>query len=132
MANTDLRGVTLKVYDDFGSGNIVGLLAIIDENARWVTHGFPEIHIHGDVRGHAKIEELFGNIGELLEVRQNHPDFLLIDGNRVLARGTLDATAIRTGRNFKSSFADILDFRDGKVVQYERFMDTHKMFQALY
>ena len=75
---------------------------------------------------------MFQNIGKYLETRENHPDFLLIDGSRVVARGMIDATARETGRNFETAFVDIFDFREGKIVQYERLINTHVMFKALY
>lgn len=131
MANCDPRSITLQAYDDFAEANMEAVMSVIDENARWITHGHPEIDFFGDVRGHSKISELFMNIGKALEVHRNSPDFLLVDGSRVVARGMIDATARATGRNFKTAFVDIFDFREGKIVQYERFVDTQKMFAAL-
>jgi uncharacterized protein len=120
------------LYGAFARGDLQTVLETLDENVEWVNPGPEGIPCFGTHRGRdAVARNFFGFIGEQLEMRRFEPKSFLEDGNTVVVLLEQEATARRTGRSFTQSCAHVFTFRDGRVVRFQDFQNTHAVVAAL-
>jgi uncharacterized protein len=103
-----------KAYAAFSAGDAAAAMADLADDIEWVTPG--NSAISGTVRGKEQVGELWGRFLE--KGLTTSPQYWFSDEERVvvLTRATLDGHT--------SDDADVLTFRDGKVVKFQSATDT--------
>jgi ketosteroid isomerase-like protein len=103
-----------KAYAAFASGDAEGAMSNIDDDVEWITPG--NSAISGTIRGKDQVGGLWGKFLE--KGFTTTPQYWFSDDERVvvLTQITLE------GENADS--ADVLTFRDGKVVKFQTAGDT--------
>ena len=103
-----------KGYEAFGAGDVETALADFDDNIEWSIPG--NSAISGTYRGKDKFMELLGKLAE--KSFTTTPERFLGDGDDVVV-----ITRTTTGEE-SALQADVLTYRNGKVVKAVSFGDT--------
>jgi len=114
MAGDELIEVAKRGYAAFSAGDAEGAMADLADDIVWITAG--NSAISGTARGKQEVGALWAKFAE--KGFKVEPEFWFSDGERVvcLNRATLGGEQADT--------ADVLTFRDGKVVKFQSAGDT--------
>lgn len=103
-----------KAYAAFSAGDAAGAMADMSDDIEWIPPG--NSAISGTVRGKQKVGELWGKFVE--QGFETRPQYWFSDDERVVV-----LTQIRLAGEQADS-ADVLTFRDGKLVKFQTAGDT--------
>ncbi len=119
------------IYEDFGKGNVPGILARLDPNVDWERHG--EGHsvpwlTPGTGVGH--VGKFFESLGAI-EITKFVPMNLLEGGDQVVAVIDTELTVKATGMSLQDEELHLWTFGpDGKVTGFRHVVDTAKHLAA--
>jgi uncharacterized protein len=122
MNETNIQTVK-DIYANFGSGNVAGILAVVDPNAEWINSGPSEVPYARHRKGTAEIAGFFDAIYTNIDVTRFEPREFITANDEVIVFGSWGGTAKPTGRNFQSDWAMRWRFKDGKVTYFRSFED---------
>ena len=119
------------VYDAFLRGDIMAVVAAMDEHIEWneaehVTYwlGAPFVGPHALLTGvFARLPQDFDNFS--IEVGR-----MVASGDTVVVEARYRATAKATGKPLNAQVAHVWDLRDGKIVRFQQYTDTWQFAQA--
>ena len=103
-----------KGYAAFAAGDLEPAMSDLDDNVEWVVLG--NSTVSGTYRGKAEVTELFAKVAE--QSFTTTPSRFLADDDVVVV-----LTQVTAGGE-SAPQADVLTFRDGKVVKVQSFGDT--------
>lgn len=117
-------------YAASARGDLDGMVAPFAPDVEWIEMaGFPYA---GTYRGPAAVREgVFERLGAEWVGYQAAPEDLVADGEHVVAFGTYSGTYGATGKAMSARFVHHWTVRDGRVVRFEQFTDTHLVRQAM-
>ncbi len=116
-------------HEAFSSGDMDTLTELIAEDTVW--HWPGKSPISGIYKGRAAVFEAFAKIGELSggTFKLVDLDFLATDKNTVsISR----ATATRGDKTLEYSFCEVIQWRDGQIVEERIFMDDQYAFDEFW
>lgn len=124
--------IVRKGYDAFGSGDIQGLLNLLDAQVSWVTPGPADLPTAGTRRGHAAVGEFFQTLGGMLDFLAFEPQEFIAQGDKVVVLGT-DRTRVKATGTALPEFrwVHIFTVRNGKVVGFEEVGDVTPLVNDL-
>ena len=103
-----------KGYAAFAAGDLETAMSDLDDNVEWVVLG--NSTVSGTYRGKAEVTELFAKVAE--QSFTTTPSRFLADDDVVVV-----LTQVTAGGE-SAPQADVLTFRDGKMVKAQSFGDT--------
>lgn len=106
---------TKRGYAAFASGDAEGALALLDDQVEWIIPG--NSTISGTYRGKEEVAGFWMKIAE--KSFATSPQHFLGDDERVVV-----LTEVTIAGEEPSDQADVLTFRDGKVVKFQSAADT--------
>jgi len=115
-----------KAYQDFATGNMAEVMAIMDENIVWNTStGWPSRTSHEPIEGATELE---GGVFQQIAGRYNNfrievNELFGVD-DKVVMEGYYAGTWKDTGKQFRANAVDIWHLKDGKIVRYFQAVDT--------
>jgi uncharacterized protein len=117
-------------YAASARADLDGMLAPLAPDVEWTEMvGFPYA---GTYRGVDEVREnVFLRLGSEWTDYTATPDQLLASGDHVVAFGTYTGTFTATGKSMSARFVHHWTFRDGQVVRFEQFTDTHVVREAM-
>jgi ketosteroid isomerase-like protein len=121
----DTRAIVQDMYDAYVRGDFDRIAAHFDEDIDWVIHApraiFP---FAGRRRGRAAVLEALGQIGVDYVIDQYRPQSMIVDGDR--AAVISDVVFVQRGSERRLNFriVDLIKLRDGRVADFEEFIDT--------
>ena len=117
-------------YAASARGDLDGMLAPLAQDVEWTEMaGFPYA---GTYKGPAAVADgVFRRIGEEWTDYRADPEQFVTDGTDVVAFGVYSGTYTATGRFMRARFVHHWTLRDGKVVRFEQYTDTHLVRQAM-
>lgn len=114
-------------YENFAQGNIPGILAIWDENIKWMgAKSFPMFE-GGDgvvVGAQNVLQQVLAKIPELYDGFNIDVKALFGSGDKVVMEGFYTGVWKATGKSFVANAVHIWDLKDGKVTRYFQAVDT--------
>ena len=113
MASQNIE-IAKKGYEAYGAGDVETALADFDDNVEWSIPG--NSTISGTYRGKDKFTKFLAKLAE--KSFTTTPERFLADDDVVVV------LAHTTAGGESALLADVLTYRDGKVVQVESFGDT--------
>jgi ketosteroid isomerase-like protein len=127
----DNVAVVQQGFADFGAGNLDALIERFDENITWETPFPPEIVPYsGRLDGKTKVREFFEDLARTTQFDSFRPEQFVASEDKVVALGSYQATIRETGKSAASDFAMVFTVRNGKVVAFKEYADTHAMVAA--
>ena len=114
MAGEENLEKAKKAYAAFSEGNAEGAMEDMADDLEWITPGKSEIS--GTIKGKEDVGELWGKFLE--KDFKTSPQYWFADDERVvvLTRITIDGE--------EADSADVLTYRDGKLVKFQTAGDT--------
>jgi uncharacterized protein len=103
-----------KAYEAYGNADVETVLSTFDDDIEWVVPG--NSAISGTFRGKDQFVQLLGKLAE--KSFTTTPEHLFADGDDVVA-----ITAVTAGGE-SALQADVLTYRNGKVVKAKSIADT--------
>jgi ketosteroid isomerase-like protein len=111
-------------YDAFARGDITGLLELFADEIEWKTPGPQDLPTAGTRRGREQVGQFFGTLDQVFEIQRFEPQTFLADGDRVVVLGSETSRVKATGAVISSDWTHAFRVRDGKVVEFQEYMDT--------
>lgn len=127
MDNTQ---IVKQAYENFGSGNIDGLIDLFAEDINWK---IPEVNgspLNAVTNGSENVREFFGLLGATEEFTNFEPKEFISEGDKVVVLGSSAGKVISTGQNFETDWVHIFTFNDGKITSFLEFFDNAVMERA--
>jgi ketosteroid isomerase-like protein len=114
MAGEQNLEITKKAYAAFSSGDAEGAMAAMADDIEWVVPGASAVS--GTYHGKQEVGEFWGRLAE--KGFSTSPQYWFSDEERVvvLTQVTIDGQ--------QADAADVLTFRDGKLVRFQSAGDT--------
>lgn len=129
MSEENVR-IVKTMYDEFRAGNLDAALAVIDPDVEW-DEG--DGHPYGPpVKGIDNVRDsVFARLGSEWEGMVTDPDEFLDCREFVVVLGRDVATFRATGKQVDTGVAHVFRVRDGKIVSFTQYCDTHAWHEAM-
>jgi hypothetical protein len=118
------------LYASFAKGDVPAVLGALDQKVEWrEADGFPYA---GTYNGpDAVLNGVFMPLGTEWDGFTVTPDEIVVSGDRVIAMGYYAGTYKATGKSFRAQFAHAWRLADGKVVNFQQYVDTALVQEAI-
>ena|SRR5688572_15658760 len=134
MANENVEKLK-KAYafwnDHLGSSN-QQWMDLMDEKVvfRSLAGGAPGMEFTVDCHGKADLQNYFGGLAADWEMLHYTPQEFIADGDRVVVLSRCAWRSRKTGKSIETPKADFFLFKNGKIVDFMEFYDTHRCISA--
>ncbi len=117
--------IVQDAYAAFLRGDIAAVLATFDDDIVWkpVTGASKHVPMAGARHGKAATEEFFRQVGQHLQFSRFEPREFVAQDDRVVALGHYTAKS-SSGGSFDSDFVMVFQLRNGKLVEFQEFLDS--------
>ena len=122
--------IAKKAYADFGRGDIASILAVLADDALWITPG-EGIPTEGTRHGKAEVTAFFQAVADTWNFTAFEPREFVASGDTVVAIGSYAATARATGKSISSEWTMVWKFRSSKVTHFREYTDTLALKNAV-
>ena len=78
------------------------------------------------------IKNVFSRLGSEWIDYKFTPEDYITSNDKVVAYGTYSGTNIRTKKSFKARVAHVWKLKDGKIINFEQFVDSQPVNEAYY
>jgi ketosteroid isomerase-like protein len=129
----DHAQIVRGAYDAFAKGDIPAVLALIDDRCEWLEAEHSPYWPGGALVGpQAVLEGVFMRLGQdfgdtfAVNVRR------IVDcGDTVVMEDRYTGTAQASGKALDAQVTHVWDLRDGKVVRWQQYTDTHQFAEVM-
>ena len=118
-----------RLYAAFGTGDLTGVLAALDESIDWTVPG--SAPWAGEGRGHEHVRGFFQRFGATASLEKFEPRTFVADGDTVVVLGYEEGTFRQTGRTWKAHFTHTFTMSGGKITAHREYIDTQAIAEAL-
>ena len=127
-----LEQITREFYERVSSGDVAGVIDLVDDDIIWSIPGPSVIPYAGTYRGKEGVAEFFRILAEHEDLQSFVPNEFIFDQENGVAciLGCEKARAILTGRSFSTTWAEVFHVRGGLVTAFEEHIDTFKLAEA--
>ncbi|HJW56477.1 MAG TPA: nuclear transport factor 2 family protein [Burkholderiaceae bacterium] len=125
MNEQDNISLVKRCYDSFAKGDIQQLMSVFADDIDWELPAIEDVPISGKRHGRNQVAEFFKSLDDTQSVQLFEPREFIAQGDKVVALGHYAWTVKSTGTQFESDWTHIFTIRNGKVVNFREFMDSH-------
>ncbi|HLN99143.1 MAG TPA: nuclear transport factor 2 family protein [Pyrinomonadaceae bacterium] len=118
------KAIVQQAYNNFKTGNIDALLGLMADEVSWTLPDMAGVPFGGKRSGRSAVGEFFSLIGGSQDSLRFEPTRLIAEGDMVVALGSSDWRVKANKREFGGDFAHVFKIRDGKIVEFNEYMDT--------
>ena len=119
-----------QAFDDFGKGNIQGILDVCTNDVVWSGAENPNVPIAGTFKGKEGVGNFFSTLAENVNYSRFEPKEFFNDKDAVIVLGHHTGTVKKTGKTFDHDWCMIFRLRDGKMYNYYVFVDTRDQAES--
>ncbi|MEX2207091.1 MAG: cytochrome P450 [Myxococcota bacterium] len=112
------------VFARFGTGDVPGILALLEPDVVIEFYGPKAIPYAGHYRGVDEARRFFETVLRSVDVHVFEPQEMIARGDKVVVTGHLRLTAKSTGGVIESDFVHVITLRNGRWSRFRDFMDT--------
>ncbi len=121
-----------SMYQAFADGNVAGVLGPMHPEIEWnEAENFPYADKNPYVGPDGIATGVFARIADEWADFSAKPEAIHGCGDVVLAMGRYTGTYIPTVESIDAQFAHVWWLRDGKVVRFQQYADTHQVVAAV-
>jgi uncharacterized protein len=124
MSEQENVAIVHQAYDNFKTGNIPALLALLSDDVTWQLPAMENVPFSGKRTTPAGVGEFFALVNENEEAVRFEPREMVAQGDKVVSLGYYQWRLKTNGREFDSDFAHVFTIRDGKIVAFHEYTDT--------
>ena len=124
MSEQQNTNVVKEAYENFKSGNIEALLALISNDVEWQLPEVDGIPFTGKRKGLEQVAQFFAMVNDAQDVLQFEPGLSIAQGEKVAVQGHYSWRVKATGRSYESDFAHVFTVREGKITAFHEYLDT--------
>ena len=124
--------ISTKMYEDFAKGDVPAVLAVLDEDIRWFEAEGNPLWLGAPAIGPQQVvEQVFTRL------MQDYYGFTITVnrivglGNTVVMEGRYSGSGKASGRTLDAQVAHVWDFKDGKAVRFQQYVDTAQLQHVL-
>ncbi|MGZ3183552.1 MAG: nuclear transport factor 2 family protein [Telluria sp.] len=115
-----------QCYDAFVKRDMQRLLGYMDAGIDWRLPEIEGVPFSGRRSGREQVAEFFRMLDELQEFRTFSPAEFTAQNDKVICQGHYDWTVKATHAQASADWAHVFTIRNGKVVAFCEYSDTHK------
>jgi uncharacterized protein len=125
MQETQNTKIVQDAYAAFLRGDVQGVLGSLDDSIVWqpVIGAGKHVPTAGERRGKKAVGEFFKAVADTTHFSRFEPREYVAQGDKVVALGHYTATTSKGG-SFDSDFVMVFTLRNGKVIQFQEFLDS--------
>ena len=132
MPKEIIREMVYRAYEAYKLGHREFVVDMLDDDIDWTFHGPAELlptphHVHGKAAVLAAYK-MFDDTTELLDHKLS---LVLVDGEQAAVIGERKFRHRSSGRIVQYKFAAFHHYRNGRLIEYQMFLDTSSMAQQL-
>lgn len=121
-----------KAYEDFAKGDVPAVLAVLDENLQWFeAEGGPYWQGGPQIGPQQVVEHVFMRIPQDYDGFTVKVNRIVGLGDTVVMEGRYVGSGKASGRPLDAQVAHVWDFKDGKVVRFQQYVNTAHLQQVL-
>jgi ketosteroid isomerase-like protein len=124
------KALVQQAYDNFRAGRIDKLLSLMSNDISWTLPEVKGVPLGGKKNGLVAVGEFFVLINDLEESLLFETSALIAEDNKVVSLGTYSWRVRSTRQKFKSDFAHVWTFSNGKVIAFQEYFDTAALRNA--
>lgn len=125
MTEDETRAVVRDMYDAYARRDFDRVAARIDDQIEWVIYGPRQIFpFTGPRNGKRAVLEALATIAKDYMIESYSPRIVVVDGDRAAVLSEVVFRQRSSGRMLNFRIANFLRLRDGKVIEFEEFVDT--------
>jgi ketosteroid isomerase-like protein len=125
MSGQDNINLVKQVYEDFGKGDVQGLLGRCADSIEWIHPSLENLPVTGTWRGQGQVAEFFKSLGETQEPQQFEPQEYMAEDDKVVVLGRYAWRAKATGDEFESDWVHVFRISNGKLASFREYSDIH-------
>jgi uncharacterized protein len=120
------------MYEAFGKGEITTVIAALDPQVEWwEAENFIYDGENPYIGPDAVLNGVFVRIGTEWDGFAVTPKEVLDAGDTVIGHGYYSGTYRKNGKKARAQFAHLFTFRNGKIVKFQQYTDTHQFKQII-
>ena len=122
-----------SLYDAFKRGDLETIFAANDPNIRWFSNADPAlIPWGGEGEGIAAAKQYFKELAAHVKFESLTPREIIGAPDFVTVLGHSTGSLLPSGGRFDSEWAHMFRIRDGKVIEFREYLNTHALVQAYF
>ena len=125
MATDDTRAAVNGLYDAYVRRDFDRVESYIHDDIDWVIYAPRKLFgFTGPRHGKKAVLEALADIAKAYSIEDYVPKITIVDGDRATVVSDVVFTQRSSGRILNFRIADVMRFRDGRIVEFEEFIDT--------
>lgn len=130
MSEQENIRIVQQAYSSFKTGDIESLLGLFSDNIVWQLPNIENVPIGGKRSGLKQVGQFFASVAELEESLEFEPRDFVAQGNKVAVQGQYRWRVRATGREYQSDWAHVFTVENGKVTEFQEYLDTAVLVAA--
>jgi ketosteroid isomerase-like protein len=124
------RQLVEKFYQEFGAGNLDGVLALLDDRVVWSLQGPDVIPYFGTYKGRDGVKHFFERLLSVEDVHEFVPRKFVCEGDTVIVLGSERCSCKKTGLGFSVEWVQIFECLNDRITSWQEIIDTYPMATA--
>jgi len=125
MQETQNTEIVQNAFVSFLAGDIASVMEFVDDSVVWkgTTGAHPDVPMAGVRHGRAAVAEFFQQVGAHIVFSGFEPETFVAQHDRVVVIGHYSGKT-SVGGSFDSDFVMIFRLRDGRIIEFQEFLDV--------
>jgi ketosteroid isomerase-like protein len=125
VATDDTRTAVSGLYDAYVRRDFERVESYIHDDINWVIYAPRKLFgFTGPKHGKQAVLDALGAIAKEYAIESYAPKIILADGDRAAVVSDVTFAQRSSGRILNFRIADVMRLRDGRIVEFEEFIDT--------
>lgn len=124
------KALVQQIYDNFRASRIDKLLDLMSKDISWTLPEIKGVSFGGEKNGLAAIGDFFVLINDSEESLLLETNAMIAEGEKVVALGSYSWRVRSTKKKYKSDFAHVWTFSNGKAITFQEYFDTAALRDA--
>ena len=126
------QAIATKMYEDFAKGDVPAVLAVLDGDIRWFEAEGSPLWLGGPAIGPQQVvEQVFTRLVQDYDGFTITVNRIVGLGETVVMEGRYSGSGKASGRPLDAQVAHVWDFKDGKAVRFQQYVDTAHLQHVL-
>jgi ketosteroid isomerase-like protein len=130
MTEESTRAAVTELYAAYARRDFDRVASLIDDDVDWIIYGPMQVFpFAGHRRGKVAVLEALGGIAKDYMLESYVPKVMIVDGDWAAVMSDVAFRQRATDRTLRFHIANVLRFRDGRLVEFREFANTFDLVQ---